>query len=131
MSRSGELTDLLIQIVSKKPMPDIRQRLRPPFLRPLSAGKVRKLSDEAFANLIENLDWESPEEMFNAPVWNTLNCCVPNAFLNCFKANDEKTTEKGEAERIGKAPDDLRKHLEGYFFLELPTQEQIAGLRSL
>jgi hypothetical protein len=104
MSRSGELTDFLIQIVSKKPMPDMRQKIRPPYLRPLAAGRDRKLTHDCFANLIEKQFEDNPEEMFFTPVYDHLNACVPNAIMNCFKNNDSKRVNNLKRPASAKPP---------------------------
>ena len=108
-SRSGELTDLLIQIVGSRPMPVIPHKQRPAYLRPLAAtgGSDPKLSHKAFHNLIENANWDSPEEMFQAPVWNHLGACVPNAFLNTFYEGDQKRLASIK-KREGKLPMNMK-----------------------
>ena len=92
LTRSGDQSDCVIQIVSVRDVPAQNLRALPPHLRPLRAwGNVEPLLTHKFMS-----------NNAYSPKFTLKGACIPNALLNTFSVKDEKRVSKPKTSAKGR-----------------------------
>ena len=126
LTRSGEQSDNMVQIVSVRPMPKQNQKALPAHMRPLRAcGQLEpRFTHPALPNYIDKFDYETFRDMFQQPVFHQPLACLWNAFLNTFKEKDDANRFNAKKRKTNAGrPAKSQMSYETMFGLIFPGQE--------
>ena len=125
LTRSGNQSDNMVQIVSVKAMPKQNLRAMPAHLRPLRAwGELEpRFTHPTQPNYIDKFDFETFHDMFQQPTFHKPHSCLWNAFLNTFKEKDDTIRFAKKRKTNAGRPAKLRMSYETMFDLMFPGQE--------